>query len=473
MSRAVRANYDQIFLLPRALDEWVPAEHPARFIRDFVDELPLETLGLRTFPGKEGRPHYAPDMLLKVWLYGWMTRVRSCRGLEKACFENMPFLWLTGNNHPDHNTLWRFFRDNKKALRKLFKLVVQVAVKNELVGFALHALDGTKIVAASSMEKALHRKSLEEELKKLDATIDEQMKQIEQSENTTSTPGFAMPWPLQNAQTRKEEIRKAMAELDAAEVNHLHADEPEARVMKTRGHQTLAYNAQAIVDHDSDMIVAADVVTQAHDNEQLVPMVEQVQETLGQTAEQTVADAGYYGGEQIATAEKRHLPVIVAIQEETGTKGEFNKSHFVYDMERRGYVCPRDELLPLEMKLKPTKETPYPLEIYRCHNQQCPVRMQCSADKKGRSIRRTPFEDALKRQAQKQSNPAMKILLSLRKEIVEHLFAIIKTIDGFRRFTVRGIENVNAQWALVCTAVNLRKMYAFWLQGRFVLRDCG
>ena len=172
MSRAVRANYDQIFLLPRALDEWIPAEHPARFIRDFVDELPLETLGLKTFPGKEGRPHYAPDMLLKVWLYGWMTRVRSSRGLEKACFESMPFLWLTGNHHPDHNTLWRFFRDNKKALRKLFKLVVQVAVKSELVGFALHALDGTKIVAACSMEKALHRKALEDELKKLDATID-------------------------------------------------------------------------------------------------------------------------------------------------------------------------------------------------------------------------------------------------------------------------------------------------------------
>ena len=135
-------------------------------------------------------------MLLKVWLYGWMTRVRSCRGLEKACFESMAFIWLTGNNHPDHNTLWRFFRDNKKALRKLFKLVVQEALKNDLVGFALHALDGTKIVAASSMDTALHRKSLAEELKKLDTTIDEQMKQIEQTENACSTPGFDKQCPV-------------------------------------------------------------------------------------------------------------------------------------------------------------------------------------------------------------------------------------------------------------------------------------
>jgi transposase len=470
MSQAIRANYDQIFLLPRALDEWVSAEHPARFIRDFVDELPLETLGLKTFPGKEGRPHYAPDMLLKVWLYGWMTRVRSCRGLEKACFESMPFIWLTGNNSPDHNTLWRFFRDNKKALRKLFKLVVQVAVKNDLVGFALHALDGTKIVAASSMDTALHRKSLEEELKKLDGTIDEQMKQIEKTESACAAPGFAMPQNLQNAKTRKEEIRKALAELDAADTKHLHPADREARVMKTRTHQTLAYNAQAVVDHDSDMIVAADVVADAADNAQLVPMVEQVQETLGQTAEQTVADAGYYAGEQIAEAEKRHLPVIVALQDETGTKGEFNKSHFAYDAERGGYLCPRGEFLPLEGTHKPTKKTPYPLEVYRCHNKQCPVRAQCSSDKKGRTIQRTPHEGALNRQAKKQSDPAMKTLLSLRKEIVEHLFAIIKNIDGFRRFTVRGIEKVNAQWALACSAVNVRKLHAFWLQARLALR---
>jgi transposase len=470
MSHAVHANYDQQFLLPRSLEEWVSAEHPARFIRDFVHELPLETLGLRVSPGKEGRPHYAPEMLLKVWLYGWMSRVRTCRGLEKACLDSMAFIWLTGDNHPDHNTLWRFFRDNKQALRKLFKLVVKVAAKNDLVGFALHALDGTKIVAASSMDTALHRKGLEEELKKLDATIDEQMKQIEKTESATDAPGFAMPKNLQNATVRKEEIRKALDELTTADTRHLHLNEREARVMKSRSQRTLSYNAQAVVDHDSDMIVAADVVAEETDHAQLVPMVQQVVETLGQTADQTVADTGYYGGEQIAEAERRYLPVIVALQDESGTKGEFNKSHFSFDAERGGYVCPREEFLPLETTLKPTTGTAYPVEVYRCRNKECPVRNQCSEDKKGRTIKRTPYENALKRQAEKQSNPAMKVLLSLRKEIVEHIFGIIKTIDGFRRFTVRGIEKVNAQWALACSAVNLRKLHAFWQQGRLALR---
>jgi transposase len=468
MSHALRANYAQQFLLPPSLEDWVPPEHPVRFVRDLVDSLELNELGFRESKGEEGRPHYATELLLKVWLYGWMERVRSSRGLEKACLRDVAFLWLMGNHHPDHNTLWRFFRDNRKALRKLFKRVVQVAAQAGLVGFALHALDGTKIVAASSMDTALHRKSLEEQLKTLEQRIEVQMQEVEKAEEQ-ETGSYAMPASMRDAQARKAEIVKALAALDEAETGHLHPNEPEARVMKGRTQRTLSYNAQAVVDHDSDLIVAADVITDETDHAQLVPMVEQVAETLGRTAEQTCADTGYYGGEQIAQAEHRHLPVLVALQDESGTKGDFNKSHFHYEAEHDGYRCPRGELLPLERLLKPTTDKPYPIALYRCGNTQCPVRAQCTTDKHGRTIKRTPFEEALVRQAQKQQNPAMAILLSLRKEIVEHLFGIVKGIDGFRRFTVRGLEKVQAQWALICAAVNVRKLYAFWQKGQLTL----
>src|SRR4051812_19247961 len=165
VSHAIRPDRRQMFLLPPSLDEWVPAGHPARFVADLVDSLDLAALGFRQSLGEEGRPHYAPELLLCVWLYGWMERVRSSRALEKACVRDVAFLWLTSNEHPDHNTLWRFFRDNKQALRKLFKQTVQVAAKAGLVGFALHALDGTKIQAASSTDSALHRSTLQKQLK--------------------------------------------------------------------------------------------------------------------------------------------------------------------------------------------------------------------------------------------------------------------------------------------------------------------
>lgn len=465
VSHVIRADHRQRFLLPPDLDEWVPVEHPARFIRDLVESLDLRALGFRlSDEGEEGRPHYAPEMLLAVWLYGWMERIRSSRRLEKACLRDTAFLWLTGNHHPDHNTLWRFFSRNKRAFRSVFTQTVRIAAKANLVGFALHALDGTKVKAASSIDTATHRKTLEEQLKKLDSIVDASIVATEAAEQEEDT-SYAMPAAMRDPKTRREEIQKALNALAQEETNHLHPAEPAARVMKMRRGRELAYNAQAVVDHDSDMIVAIDVSGDETDHAQLVPMVAETLATTGRVAEQTVCDAGYFGGEQIAEAQRRHLPVLVNLQEPAAV-GNFSKDKFVYDGARDGYVCPRGEFLPLSVTAKPTTGKAYDVKIYRCSNLTCPVRDQCTKDKQGRSIKRTPYEDAIDQQSEKQQSHEMRTLLGLRKEIVEHIFGIIKTIDGFTRFTVRGLVGVRAQWALVCTAVNLRKLYVWWTAHR-------
>jgi transposase len=187
MTHAIRANRAQRFLLPPSMDEWLPSSHPARFVSDLVEVLDLKALGFRMSPGEEGRPHFAAELLLSVWLFGWMDRIRSTRALERACLRDIAFVWLTGNLHPDHNTLWRFFRDNKQALKRLFKHVVRTATEMGLVGFALHALDGTKLPAASSTEMAAHRKQLEEKLKELDAWIDAGVAAVEANEQRSRT----------------------------------------------------------------------------------------------------------------------------------------------------------------------------------------------------------------------------------------------------------------------------------------------
>ena len=464
MSHAIWADRRQMFLLPPSLEDWLAPGHPARFVGDFIASLDLKALSFREAkPGEEGRPHYATEMLLGVWLYGWMERVRSSRALEKACHRDIAFLWLTGNQHPDHNTIWRFFNDNRAALRKLFKRVVQVAAKAGLVGFALHALDGTKMRAASSMETALHRKTLEEQLKKIDAIIDKQMAQVEAAEQQPE-PDWTMPKTMEECEARKKTIREMLGKLDEEETNHLHPKEPEARVMKTRGGPTLAFNAQAIVDHDSDLIIAVDVSGDETDHAQLVPMVQNVLDTLGQVAEETVADKGYASGEQFDEAERRHLPVLVNVQEES-SKGDYAKSRFSYDAERDAYICPLGEVLPFERVEKASKGKHQPRRVYRCHNIDCPVRAECTSNKSGRTIRRLPTEDAFQRQVNRQSYPAMQILLGLRKEIIEHIFGIAKTIDRFTRFTVRGLEKAETQWALLCTAIDLRKLLPAWRAG--------
>lgn len=519
----MRANREQRWLLPPSMDEWVASSHPVRFVAALVETLDLKKLGFHQSLGDEGRPHFAPELLLGVWLFGWMDRIRSSRGLEKACQRDIAFVWLTGNLRPDHVTLWRFFDANQAALKRLFKHVVRVAAEAGLVGFALHALDGTKLRATSSMDTALHRKQLEELLRKLDELVETSVAQAKENEQTSepdwqmsdafatsqglakrvrealdrlrepqqpAEPGLAPPSALEvpsaqstivgqeqgasdpandraptatPEQTQKD-VREALEHLERHDTNHLHPSEPDARVMKTREGARLAYNAQAVVDHDSDLIVAIDVSGDETDHGQLVPMLEAVRETLDKVADQTVADAGYASGEQFEQAQRRHLPVIVNVQEESA-KGEFAKSNFTYDAERDAYICPRGEVLPLET----TASGKQARRIYRCHNVACPVRTQCTQATTGRTIKRLDTEDAFARQVASQSSPAKRILLSLRKEIVEHIFGIAKTVDGFRRFTARGLGRARAQWALVCLAINLRKLLPAWNDGRLRL----
>jgi hypothetical protein len=233
----------------------------------------------------------------------------------------------------------------------------------------------------------------------------------------------------------------------------------------------LGYNAQIVVDHDSDMIVAEEVVTDATDRGQLVPMLENVVDTLGQTAGETAADKGYWSGPQLEQAERRRLPVLVPAQEESG-KGDYAKSKFRWDAERDLYVCPRGVELPLaSINNATTGKAAH--RLYRCHDAACPVRAKCTKDKNGRGIKRYAGEDALARQATKLEKRENQVLWSLRKEIVEHVFGIVKTIDGFRRFTVRGLEGARAQWSLVCLAVNLRKLLPAVNAGRLCAADFG
>jgi transposase len=517
MARVLRPDYAQRFLLPPSLDDWVPKTHPARFVCTFVDALDLAELGMEQEVADEGRPPYAADLLLKVWLFGYMERIRSTRALEKACLDRMPFLWLTGNLHPDHNTLWRFFKLHRKGLPKLFKKLVRTAAAADLVGFVLHALDGTKLTAASSTDEAHHRKALEEKLKRLDEFVAAYMQEVTRRAKEEEGQGYAMPAAmaddaarqakirallerriegreddepppdgdagagapppqdsgkppvdplLREAEALKKETAATLATLDEAGVNHLHEDEPEARMMKGRGTHALGYNAQVVVDHDSDLIVACNVVAEQNDLLQLLPMLEQVHETFDRVAQHNVGDTGFANGDQLRDAEARGMNVLVSLRDEPDAKGEYSKAYFRYDAEDDVYICPKGERLVQVGTNKSHSTTQHPDVIYRCNNKTCPVRAACTKNARGREIRRTYGEEARERQAQKQQDPRMRVLLSLRKEIVEHIFGIVKGIDGFRRFTVRSLEKVRAQWALVCTAVNLRKLYVWWRQGK-------
>ena len=149
-------NREQAWLLPPTLGELIPDNHPARFVAAFVDALDRAAwveLGIGPDGQPLGAPAYHPRALLSVWLYGFMTGIRSARKLEAACRDQVSYLWLTGWQHPDHNTLWRFYQAHRQAMQKLLKYTVATAVELGLVDLAVQAVDGTKIAANAAGDR--------------------------------------------------------------------------------------------------------------------------------------------------------------------------------------------------------------------------------------------------------------------------------------------------------------------------------
>lgn len=470
MSHEIRANYDQIDLLPQSLEDWVPGDHPARFIREFVDALDLGELGFRERESEEGRPSYAADLLLKVWLYGYLARIRSTRDLERACQEHLSLVWLTGRHAPDHNTLWRFWRDNRGALREVFRAGVKVAAAQGLIGMICHAVDGTKIRAAASRRTVEHRKELEKVLGRVEASIAEMEGAVEAAEQE-ETGEYRLPEGLQEAGKLRQAIRESLGKMREAKREHLHPQEPEARLMPCEGRQDPAYNAQAVVDAQAGIIVAETTVNTESDNGMLVPMLEEVEANVGEVAKETVADGGYCSAGQLGEAQARGYEVLVAPGVETGgpKRGAYDSAKFEYDGERDEVICPQGKRLKFEGRKNKGPQRPA-VRSYRCpHYQQCPVRALCSRRRDGRRIEVSPQRAAVMRQREKRGDPAQQALLRQRKAIVEPVFATIKQAMGFRRWTVRGLENVRTQWALLCAAFNLKKMYKHWASGQLAL----
>ncbi len=462
MAQPIGADYGQQFLLPPALEDWVAVDHPVRFLREFVDQLDLPALGFAMPTAAEGRPPYAPGLLLKIWLYGYFHRIRSTRKLEAACREHLSLLWLTGLIQPDHNSLWRFWRENRKVLRQLFRQTVQLAVRSGAVGMVLQALDGTKIEAVASSPKGWSKEYMERLLAQLDAGLDDLEDEVQEENRDVAVTGYRLPAELAERQALREEIRKGLAQLQADGRQHYHPDEPEARRMKVGDTNRYAYNAQAIADAQEGVIVACEATRQENDRGQLVPLIEQARQNQGVAPAPTVtlADSGYGAGADLQAADKNSMVVLVPPVEGAPAHGNaFATQHFRYDPASHSVTCPQGCRLDYEGG---TAKDGQRVERFRCHKRDCPVRAQCTRDPKGRQIEIWPHTAVTQEMRQRLADEAVRSQWQRRSTIIEPRFAQIKAHDGFRRWTVRGLENVQAQWALLCATLNLRVLYRRW-----------
>jgi transposase len=259
MSHEIRADYGKQWLLPPSLEDWIGVDHPARFIREVVDALDLAEMGFRQRKSDEGRPSYAADLLLKVWLYGYFEKIRSSRGLERACMNNVGIVWLTGMHYPDKNTLWRFWKDNRAVVKRVYQSVLEMAMEAQLIGLVLHAVDGTKILSKISGKRALHAGQLKKILDRIEESVAEVMEETERAEQDDEGE-YRLPAGLQDRERLRKEVEAKLEQLKQQGRQHWLGQDPEARFMKIGTSLQFGYNGQVVVDAHSGLIVAEAVV---------------------------------------------------------------------------------------------------------------------------------------------------------------------------------------------------------------------
>ena len=464
---------DATWLLPPDLDELIGQNHAARYVATFVDDT-LErrdwlAMGIALDGEPLGASAYDPRGLLAVWLYGFMTGVRSTRQLERACRENLAYLWLTGWQHPDHSTLWRFYQANRQGMRELFTKSVKTAVQAGLVDLAVQAVDGTKVAGNAARKHTLKAVEVRRLLERVEGAITE----LEAQNSGGDEPAPAqLPVVLANRQALREKLRQAKAAIEHADgPQETNLTDGDATIMKTQQGYVAGYNAQAMVapvnplvgGGSGFLITAADVGTNANDSAQLEPMVQQAQDTVGQPAALTLADGGYHSGANLAAMATRGQTLVMPAVHR-GTTSLYDKDAFAYDAEHDQYTCPQGQVLRFGGTI--TRQHELPVRRYRaeptiCH--ACPVRKHCTTNRRhGRTLEVTQHEPHLHRHRAWMASETAKGAYRQRQQLVEPVFGILKECQQARRFLLRGLHNVQAEWSLLATTFNLRTLCRVW-----------
>jgi len=460
MTHIAGLERDQLLLLPEAVDDYVGSDNPVRFIDAFVDGLDLAAAGfLRVEAKAMGRPGYAPGDLLKLYIYGYLNRVRSSRRLEAECHRNIEVLWLLRTLKPDFKTIADFRRDNRAAFRAVFRQFVLLCRRLDLYGRELLAVDGTRIKAVNNKDRNFTRSSLREFIRRADEWLEDYLKRLDEGDvEDGATGGGARTKNLAEkiaALSEKRGRYQAMlAQLDRTGEDQISLTDPDSRAMAAHTKVGVGYNIQVAVDAKNKLIVEQAVTNQVVDMGLLTQTAEPARQVLGVETIDVVADRGYFKIEDIEACEKTGcVPYVAKPQRGSSVReGLFRKDEFRYDAGLDAYVCPAGKLLtPIRRgRMRDLERTDYG-NPKACR--ACQLRPRCTND--ARSVFRLENEDVLDRMAERlKARPA---ILDRRREVVEHPFGSIKQWMYQGAFLMRGLANVRAEFSLTALAYNLRR----------------
>lgn len=448
--RFITVDRETPYLLPPSINEWLPEGHLARFVVEIVQALDLSEIE-KAYAGRGEKAH-SPEVLLGLLFYGYATGVFSSRKLEAASYDSVAFRYVTGDTHPDHDTIAAFRRRFIKELKSLFLQVLQIAQEMGCLKLGKVSLDGTKIKANASKHRALSYKHAGELEAQLKQEVAELMRMAEEADAVEVPADLVIPAEVERREQRLAAIAKAKAEIEGRgkeryqqelavhekqvaqrkakeeasgkkprgrdpeppkegprDRDQVNLTDRESRIMPTpSGGFEQGYNGQASVDVDTMLIVGEHVSQNTNDKQEVGPALEglsRLADTIGEV-EALLADTGYFSEANVGLCKEASVVPYISTHREK-------------------------------------------------HNQWLKKRLE------GKSLEEPPEDaDAVELMKHRLQTEAGREVYAKRKSTVETVFGIIKAVMGYRQFLLRGLDCVQGEWDLVCTAYNLKRLHA-------------
>src|SRR5665811_79821 len=463
---------NQIPLFASSLEAAIAQDNEVRLIDMFVDSLNLEGFGFKFEFMENGRPSYHPSVLLKLYIYGYMNRIRSSRTLEKECGRNIEVMWLMKSLVPDHNTISNFRRDNPKAIRRVFRATVQLAKHFDLIGGQLVAGDSTKLRAQNSKKNNFNEAKIERHIAYIDARLEEYSKILaaEDKDEVSEPVKTEIKEKIKKHKERKATYLDLRQQLEQSGETQISTSDPDSRQLVTRNNITeVGYSAQTTVDAKHNLPIDFKVSNQT-DNKAMGGMVRRAKTILQNNDFTALYDKGFHTGSEFDYVDKQGVEVLVAIPDPGSHAPEpaFDVEHFVYDKLSDSYTCPAGQKLTTNGNQydKVSSKSSHKVKHYKTNEcQKFPFVRQCTRNKNGRILERSEYADLI--HANKLRLDSNKKLYLRRQAIVEHPYGIIKRQWGFSYImTKKSIKRASADVGLIFVAYNLRRIMNILAQGK-------
>lgn len=455
-------NRNQLPLFASSIDDAITQDNEVRLIDLFVESLKLNDFGFTFNFVENGRPAYHPSDLLKLFIYGYLNRMRSSRTLEKECSRNIELMWLMKGLVPDHNTIANFRKDNPKAIARVFRATVQLASHFELIGGNLVAGDSTKLRAQNSKKNNFNPGKIERHIAYIDVKLEEYNAALAKEDGDESEKK-TLETKIKKHQIQKQKYIGYQNTIDTTGVTQVSTSDPDSRQIMTRNNiSEVAYNVQTVVDAKNNIPIDFKV-TNENDSKAMGGMLRRTKTILGHNDFMAIYDKGYHAGSEFDYASRLGIDVLVAIPDVASHAPDiaFDVEHFKYDKESDSYTCPTNQILMTNGNTynKKNGKSLTKMKHYKTSAcLACECFSRCTINKKGRLIERSQHADLIYENKIRVENNYE--IYRRRQAIVEHPYGVIKRQwDFYYIMTKKTIKHASADVGLIFTAYNLRRIF--------------